>query len=185
MDPATTVPVPTEKKPRGRKTTTKKMVPTAKKRLKVKDAVVVEAPKPLVEYLYKKKKVGKNEYVIERKIGVLYANVDEAGKICIGFSVCHGSKDRFDYIRNLIHKPGHGLNMAIVRAKRWSGRQFYEPLPDILDVPEETVVRIPVTAHLPLFHFISRCKRYYKERDLPSWANDFAVDYENYLATKD
>jgi hypothetical protein len=183
MDPATEV-VPTEKK-RGRKAAPKKTTVPSKKRLKVKSAVIVsETPKSLVEYVYKKKRVGKNEYVIDRKIGVLYGTINQVtGRICIGFSVCHNSKDRFDYIRGLIHKPGHGLNMATQRAKRWSTRDYYDIGADVC-WGEINPVSIPSMIYEPLCNFIERCNRYFQGCFLPKWAADFASDYRKMMLVK-
>ena len=183
MDPATTT-TQTEKN-RKRKAAPKKSITPSKKifNLKVTSAVITpENPKPIVEYIYKKKKVGK-EFITERKIGVLYASVNEAGNVCIGFSVCHNSKDKFDYIRNLIHKPGHGLNMAAERAKRWSIREFYDIGSDIC-WGEINPVAIPSMIYNPLCSFIERCTRYYKDRQIPKWATSFADDYRKMMLKK-
>src|SRR5512137_2293228 len=140
------------------------VVPTikapAKKRLKVTDAVIsLTPPKPLVEYVYKRKRVPKSnpaEYIVERRVGVLYATVNESGKVCIGFSVCHNTKDRFDYIRGMIHKPGHGLKIASERAERWADREYYEPIPALFDPDFSGVVRIPTMIQIQLKDFIER-----------------------------
>lgn len=150
-------------------------------------AVTSAPPKPLVEYVYKKKRIPKTnppEFITERRVGVLYAKLNEVGKICIGFSVCHNTKDRFDYIRGMIHKPGHGVNMASERAERWADRNYYEPLPDLFDPDFNDVVRIPMMIHVQLKEFIDRCIRYYKERELPRWAVDFRNDFNLIITCK-
>lgn len=184
----TTTDVVKEKKRPGRKPgqTTKatKNLPAripATKRLKVTDAVVVATPPtPLVEYIYKKKRIPKSnppEYITVRKVGVLCSVVNSEGKVCIGFSVCHNTKDRFDYIRGIIHKPGHGLNVAKERAERWGTREYYEPIPGMFDFDFVGVVRVPPMIHKQLHEFINRCIRYYKGREIPKWAADFSRDF--------
>jgi hypothetical protein len=149
--------------------------------MRVTDATVTSpVAKPLVEYVYKKKRIPKtDELITEKRIGVLFATVNDDGKVGVGFSVCHNTKDRFDYVRGIIHKPGFGLAMASERAERWISREYYEPIPDLF-LPElqTQVVRIPTMIQKQLRDFISRCSRYYKGRDLPKWAKDFASDFD-------
>jgi len=82
------------------------------------------------------------------KVGLMVAYPDENGKIRIGFSKCWEKYDIFD--------KGLANHIAAGRAKKHS-----DYLPDKYN--------IPYTMALPLFYFVNRAKRYYKDKVLPQW----------------
>lgn len=117
--------------------------------------------------------------------GVLLAFVDpnDEEKVCIGYSVCH-KNDQFDY-RKGMRIEGLGTFYALNKADKhrdtssWviSTTKEHRQLP-------KTIIKIPQTISDQLQHFIYRCSCYYKDKELPPWAVQFAqLDKE--LPTKE
>jgi len=129
---------------------------------------MIEALKtPTIEYIWDgEKKNGR------KKRGVLVASV-VYGKVLIGFSICHKTLDRFDYIDGK-HKPGCGLEWAIARAEKWMDWKksfIVEPTKKKAGKKE---VPIPSLMLDEIEDFIAKClllKRY-QNKEFPGWAMD-------------
>ena len=108
--------------------------------------------------------------------GVLLAFVDpdDDTKVSIGYSLCH-KFDRFDY-RMGFHLEGLGSWYAFNKAgKHRDSKSFIiSTSPKHKQLPK-TVVKIPQTLEKVLKSFIYRCSKYYKDKELPKWAVDFAL----------
>jgi len=189
-EPEEIAPTPTliPGKAKRKKITTK--VPKVVKGINVTNAVLQDFPdvKPLVEYIYKYKQISKGVYTVSKKIGVMIGKLNPYTKnVNIGFSLCHNTKDRYDYVKG-IHKPGFGLKMAAVRSGRWANRCYYDSR-NIFDDDFEDVVHIPASIQYSLFLFIRRCGKFFiNEKDeefrklnagrtLPEWTIKFLEDF--------
>lgn len=108
--------------------------------------------------------------------GVLLAFVDpqDAEKVSIGYSLCH-KFDRFDY-RMGFHLQGLGSWYALQKAEKHRDSDTFV----ISTGPQhrqlsKSVVKIPQSIEKVLQSFIYRCSKYYKDKELPKWALDFAL----------
>jgi len=116
-----------------------------------------------------------------RRIGVMCADVysEDKTKAVVGFSLCHGKLDKFDYVDGQ-KVTGWGIAMAWERAQKWADYQYVKTY-GITNIPLDTIagadaagiwipeVKIPDTVILPLQTFIGRCRMYFKDKDLPDW----------------
>jgi hypothetical protein len=122
---------------------------------------------PTLEYVWdgvdkkeakKKQKKGEDVKIKRKKRGVLLAYVDGGENVVIGFSLCHKTLDKFDYIQGT-PEPGFGIAVAAERAKKWK------------NVPKAGEVNIPHSLKYKLSNFVARCRNYYKDKELPAWTN--------------
>jgi len=130
-----------------------------------------------------KKMVSKGE-----KKGVLYCGVDpnDPNSVLVGFSLCN-SLDEFDRIMGTPNK-GFGLKMANSRAEKWRFHDdyfiqkswpedvFYDDevnLMAIVNPNPQQVVEIPPSVTPRLKIFIQRCRKYYKDKEFPTWIEKF------------
>ncbi len=109
------------------------------------------------------------------KIGVLFAGVHahEPGKVMVGFSLLH-KNDKFDHVlgnKRPEHVPNFGKKVAAKRAYKWhtwqvtsNGHMAEE------DSKNHKIVVIPYSMKAELVKFLERCKRYYRDKQLPGWA---------------
>jgi len=147
-----------------------------------------------------------------QKRGVMFCGIhpDDEKSVIVGFSMCN-KMDTFDYVGSE-RKPGFGLEIAKERAFKWSDHTSYFvqkswtreqieddecPLlyfvnPNLLHEDDddfdkynttELLVEIPPSIVKPLVKFIGRCKKYYKDKDFPEWANNLQLGnrYSRYL----
>lgn len=135
-----------------------------------------------------------------QKKGVLYCgiNPENPDAIIIGFSLCN-KMDDFDYV-NGQHEPGFGLDLAKQRAEKWSNYTGYfvqnswteddiehEDLIAYVNPDTKTVVEVPPSIIRPLKSFIKRSKRYFQDKEVPTWIDKISnddpesiLDYINY-----
>jgi len=95
------------------------------------------------------------------RYGAFVAGIDphDPNRIVIGCSLCHKS-DREKYRDDLAIKIAEG------KALKWSTLA-----PDVESVEYE----IPYTMLRQMPKFISRCRRYYKDRHFPEWATKIDI----------
>jgi hypothetical protein len=136
-----------------------------------------------------------------KKKGVLYCgvNADEPDHVMIGFSLCN-KMDEFDYVKGQ-HEPGFGLELARERAEKWfkylgffvQNSWSEDEIEDGADLisyinPDtKTVVEVPPSIIGPLKDFIKRCRRYFQDKEFPTWVEmiekddpEEILDYINY-----
>lgn len=111
-----------------------------------------------------------------KKIGVLFAGIhpNAPGKVMVGFSLLH-KNDKFDYVllgnKRPEHIPNFGKRIAAKRAYKWHAHvdtaSGYLPGEDSKN---HKIVPIPHSIKEELVKFLDRCKRYYKDKALPGWA---------------
>lgn len=135
-----------------------------------------------IEYV---RKNGKRKGI---KRGVLYCGLhpNDNQSVVVGFSLCN-KLDKFDYIGGE-RKPGFGLNLARIRAEKWSNHiNFFvqnswgediiydteDPLNFIINPNPSEIVEIPPSIEDALKVFIDRCRKYYKDKDFPVWVKNF------------
>jgi hypothetical protein len=120
---------------------------------------------------------GEDKRTKGHKRGVLLAFIDpeDESRVCIGYSLCH-KYDRFD-VRQGFHIEGLGTWYALNKADKYkdSVKFVISTLPKHKQLPSK-IVKIPQSIAVTLQSFIYRCSKYYKDRDLPKWAVDFALD---------
>lgn len=95
------------------------------------------------------------EYVKDKKnnkVGILYATADQK-KVKIGYSKYHPKFDEF--------KKDIGFDIAKGKA---------------LKFPEELFTRynVPFIVQKKFPKFIERCRRYFKDKELPKWTKKFS-----------
>lgn len=129
-----------------------------------------------------------------RKKGVMWCgiNPNNPESVILGFSLCN-SLDKYDWIDGK-HDPGFGLDLAAIRAEKWSDytdyfvqKSYTEPmlfddesqLLKIVNPNPRSVVEIPPSILDRLRTFIKRCKKYYKDKDFPLWV-DKVDNYDPY-----
>lgn len=83
-----------------------------------------------------------------RKVGVMWADVNKDGELCIGMSKCHTRLDPFC--------PEFGKFIAEGRAWAWYTRN--------------STPKIPHSCRDVFRRFVDRCVRYYKDAKPPAWA---------------
>lgn len=137
---------------------------------------------------YRIEYIRKNNRKKGKKKGVLYCGIDPNDKnsVVIGFSIC-SPIDRFDYIEGQ-RQPGFGLEIAKIRAEKWNLHNAYfiqnswdedlledenMPLKYFVNPNSKEIVEIPPSIEKRLEIFISRCKKYYKDKEFPEWINKF------------
>jgi len=106
------------------------------------------------------------------KKGVFLAFVDPIDeKVVVGFSMCH-KYDRFDY-RQGLRINGLGAWYAMNRADKYKESTEFVIGTDCShkQLPKE-IVKIPQSMLQDLTKFIFRCKKYYKDKTLPVWAEN-------------
>lgn len=89
-------------------------------------------------------------------IGDLVAGISPTNpdNVIIGFSLCHKNMDRYDYIENgRVRVPGFGKKLAISRAIKWEEKSNFD---------------VPDSMSKPVQKFIERCKKYYKDKNVPN-----------------
>lgn len=121
--------------------------------------------KPLVEYIKRRRKIGKQKVGNKQKVGVLVAGFepDRLNRVIIGFTLC-SKLDKWDWIQGKENRPGFGKDLATKRAIKWDsngGIQDKQPL----NVPESISKEFSA--------FISRCEAYYKGKKLSDWVVRF------------
>ena len=117
---------------------------------------------------------GVNKRTRGQKKGVLVAFIDETEpeKVCLGYSLCH-PRDRFDYKAG-VRVPGLGKQYAKLKAlKNVNNVDFALCQHKIDRQMPKTFVKIPRSIQEDLASFIIRCKKYYKDKEMPTWAEDF------------
>ena len=145
------------------------------------DGFQFSMPFQKVQYFRTNRKVIKNEDGSTKKItkgikkGVFLAFVDPQveEKVCIGYSMCH-PRDRFDYQKG--HRfNGLGLWYAVRKAEKYRDSTAWRISQTSAEkqLPRE-IVKIPHSMLDDFVGFIKRCKLYYKDKELPAWAINFA-----------
>lgn len=138
--------------------------------------------KHLIRYIKRRQKrdsKDKSKKIVEvKKAGVMFA-APIGDEIIIGYSLCHKNLDKFDYVKDqngLKKIKGFGLNMSMMRAKKW--KEFSTTF--ICSAPQpKDEERIPDCVYIPqsiakdLRQFILRCSKYYKEKNMPQWAKNY------------
>lgn len=158
--------------------------------------------KEIIEYIRKNNgmlvKVGENKkgkFIFEKrnmgpKIGVLWCGINPADneKVMIGFSLCN-KIDRFNYKpdgNRLKKYPAYGIVLArkkacyvnnhadcFIQATQTENSDYLIVNPD-----PNKIVEIPPSIVKKLTSFVERCKRYYKDKQFPTWVKKFeAKDY--------
>jgi hypothetical protein len=108
----------------------------------------------LIETIYRSKLTKTNKSTKVKK-GVMVAQHTDGYTVGIGFSMCH-RRDRFDYHPGTGQRtPGWGKTVAAERAEKWKDRLSIE---------------IPQSIEPEMKDFIGRCRRYFKDKVLPPWA---------------
>lgn len=97
------------------------------------------------------------------------------GKVIIGYSLCH-KKDRFDY-KDDVKLPGLGTWYALLKAKKYANSERFVIATDARakQLPKP-IVKIPQSMAKDLAKFIIRCRKFYKDKELPEWTINFALD---------
>lgn len=139
-----------------------------------------------IEYLRKRNGVKK---------GALWCGIDmdNYDSVIIGFSLCH-SIDKYDHI-NGKRQAGFGLDIARNRGDKWRFHRGYfiqvshfenkwERL--TFENPDtRTIVEIPPSIFDRLRTFIIRCKKYYKDKTFPEWADAILQEDEEIVEDED
>jgi len=122
---------------------------------------------PTIEYIWDGKKESGR-----KKRGVLIASV-QYGHVLIGFSICHKTLDRFDYVDG-IHKPGRGLECAIARSEKWADWKKAFVVEPNRKKAGKKAVPIPSLMSTEIEEFIGKCTTLnrYKKKNFPEWAMD-------------
>lgn len=112
-----------------------------------------------------------------KKIGVLFAGVhpNAPGKVMVGFSLLH-KNDKFDHVylgnKRPEHVPNFGKQVAAKRAYKWHAyKKVIDGHMNGVDSKKHKIVPIPYSMKKELVKFLTRCKRYYKDKQLPEWSN--------------
>lgn len=157
----------------------------------IMDGFHLDMPYQKVEYFKTNRKVIKNDDGTFKKLtkgkkkGVFLAFVDPLAEenVCIGYSMCHPN-DKFDYQRGYRFK-GLGLWHAVRKAEKYKDSHTFRISKTSADkqLPKE-IVKIPQSMGKGLVNFIDRCRSYYKDKNLPPWAEKFSV-VEEFIERKD
>jgi len=111
------------------------------------------------EKIFKKTQSRSGKTVFNKKlIGHLVAGIVD-DQVAIGYSLLHRN-DQYDVV-NGQRRPGHGKNLAFIRAKKWMNNE---------------VVTIPPSIAKQVRKFVARCERYYKDARIQS-INEMEVIY--------
>lgn len=133
----------------------------------LKDVNFDSLESPLVEYIKRRRKVGRKQKVgTIQKVGVLVAGfVPELNKVVVGFTLC-SKLDKWDWIKTGKGKEkvhGFGKDVATKRAIKWNS---YGDKP----IGSKQNVIIPESILKELSVFVLRCKSYYKDKkQLSDW----------------
>ena len=103
---------------------------------------------PIHEKIYKKVFSRSGKTVFTKKlIGHIVAGVID-NKVAIGYSLVH-KRDFYDVIKGK-RIPGHGKNLATIRAIKWK---------------DSPVITVPPKIEKQMTKFAHRCDLYYKDRE--------------------
>jgi len=118
-------------------------------------------------------------------IMVAYTN-GEDDLVRIGFSMCHPT-DKWDHVEG-VYTPGFGKWIATRRGEKWISKKYavnnrelvykklqYHMSDEIINKLNEELkdcIIIPDSMHESLINFIVRCKKYYKDKKFPLWAEE-------------
>lgn len=108
-----------------------------------------------------------------KKVGVMYADKSESGEVVIGFSLCNpldefrkeagiGKAKKRAWVnkdKDLVAVKYSNSDVVVDRARDYS-----------LSIVDDTHVIIPKTMVSHVKQFVARCKQYYKDGKLPTWA---------------
>jgi len=125
------------------------------------------------------------------KKGVLFCGIDpdDDQSVIFGFTLCHPT-DRFDYIKG-VRVQGFGVETAKIRADKWKFHTDYfvqktwseddinfgdETLFIYVNSDNQSIVEIPPSVMIRLKTFIERCRKYYKDKDFPTWIQKIEED---------
>jgi hypothetical protein len=113
-----------------------------------------------------------------KKIGLMFAESIH-DEVVIGFSLVHKS-DKFDY-KNVngfyMLCPGFGYSITRQRAFKWRDRYAVTyGYCDPITLKNCGIVAVPHSIKSELTKFIYRCKRYYKDKTFPKWAEAILAD---------
>lgn len=124
------------------------------------------------------------------KKGVLFCGIDpdDDKSVIFGFTLCHPT-DRFDYIKG-VRVQGFGLETAKLRADKWKFHTDYfvqktwsedemdeiEVLYKFINPDAQSIVEVPPSVMIRLRTFIERCRKYYKDKDFPTWIQKIEED---------
>jgi len=127
---------------------------------------------PINEKIYKKTKSRSGKTVFNKKlVGHLIAGITDDQRVAIGYSLLH-KNDLYDVV-NGQRRPGHGKNLAQIRALKWL---------------DKGAIEVPPSIAKQVRAFRDRCERYYKDAIVPD-INEMEVEYpgamENLLAGLD
>lgn len=114
--------------------------------------------KQITQKIMKEKKSKSGKTTFSRKqVGVLIAGISpsDPSKVIIGYSLCH-KKDWYNHFRG-VHVPDYDKKLAVTRALSWME-------------DEKVFVEVPDSLEKKMQAFISRCQKYYKDKELVLWA---------------
>lgn len=123
--------------------------------------------------------------------GVLFAGVhpENSQMVVVGFSLCHKQKDRFDKIKSksggVSTVEGLGKNIAARRAVKWAGSHAVTLTPRSDTDAHYGVVHVPPSIGVDLSLFLDRTQRYFKDKEMPMWANGVYEFYPSSLEAGD
>jgi hypothetical protein len=105
---------------------------------------------PMFKRLYKIRRSRSGKQVFSRKkIGYLVAGIVD-DEVTFGFSLCH-RKDEYNVVDGE-KRPHWGRSMAISRALKWK---------------DSNLIPVPHSIMPEAAQFLTRCTKYYKDRDIP------------------
>lgn len=113
---------------------------------------------------------------------IAYTNGDD-DIVRIGFSMCH-SIDEWDHVDG-VYQPGFGKYIASERSDKWvsktkvTNHKTVQSVIDvnggmddaIKDILKDTVV-IPDSMYERFRAFVTRCRKYYKDKQFPEWVSN-------------
>ena len=115
------------------------------------------------EKIFKKTQSRSGKTVFNKKlIGHLVAGIVD-DQVAIGYSLLHRN-DQYDVV-NGQRRPGHGKNLAHIRALKWQTK---------------TVIEVPPSIAKQARKFRDRCEKYYKDAIIPD-INEQEVEYPNQI----
>ncbi len=146
------------------------------KKMTPQQLLIESMEQPTIEYIWKGKRFIKDkdgnripsEKGRQKKKGVMVATVID-DTVAIGFTLCNLKLDRFNYVKEN-QEPVFGLEVALKRAAKWSGREDavigpakLNDRPDLVPIPHSIVEN--------LNNFVKKCQRYkrYKDMKFPRW----------------
>ena len=101
----------------------------------------------------------------------------DVNQVIIGFSLCHGVMDDFDYLdMGMIKRENFGKKLAHRRAVKYADKEkFFVHSIKIEDEDRRSdTVYIPQTVHEQLYPFMINLYKYYKDKLFPTWALEYA-----------